>query len=85
MFFLRSLRQSSVIIVLLGPKQFGIGNLIALLVNLMSVFICCRSSHPGISEVKTTTTKKAVEPKYKIVQDSVQGHPDSLIAEVRFV
>ena len=51
----------------------------------MSVFIFCRGSHPGISEVKTTNIKKAVEPKYKIVQDPVQGHPDFLIAEVRYV
>ena len=34
-----------------------------------------------ISEVKTT--RKAVEPKYKIVQEPVQGHPDFLVAEVR--
>ena len=34
-----------------------------------------------ISEVKTT--RKAVEPKYKIVQEPVQGHPEFLVAEVR--
>ena len=34
-----------------------------------------------ISEVKPI--RKAVEPKYEIVQEPVQGHPDFLVAEVR--